>query len=476
MNFDNIDTSSASINVLPDDLLVEIVTACPTPTLRSIVCVGGRLSTAFYTICHDSSDIFCVSEHNVRFMKNLASLDLLCDRVFLRQKHLKLLTNLRSLMLNEDHYRASAFKGLTKIEAMYARGRTHIDPAAFDHLHGLTQLELLDLRRLKRFSLNGAVELKSLTITNTAITSDMISRLTNLEVLDMKNEPFKPQILITSSGISCLRNLTFLQLSGSFPCITDISLKELVRLESLYLEADRGCTDITDVGLQYLTGLVNLRIRGRHRRFITSECVKNMKKLNTLYLHTTNCIGDDAFKYIPQLGYLTLEHVTRVTFRCFEPLSNLVSLYMNDVGSVTNQALRYLQGIQELTLFNMGSIWHVGDLEHLNYVGLSNCQVGNLGSRMSYLEIGPGTQGVTQTMLQNCTSLEVLNIDNENHLYDACVYLPNLKKLTELTIQLNSFYVSNYLDRSVWHTLSDMVEANLRTLTDANIIVPCWDI
>jgi len=130
-------------------------------------------------------------------------------------KHLKRLTNLQSLILDETRITDAGLvhlNGLTKLEFL-SLDDTRITDAGLMHLRGLTKLQFLSLWNAQ--------------ITDTGLAH--LNGMNNLEILVLKGAR------VSGNGLE--------------------HLKALVNLRDL----DLRCTHVTDAGLEHLTSLTNLK-------------------------------------------------------------------------------------------------------------------------------------------------------------------------------------------------------------------------
>ena len=133
--------------------------------------------------------------------------------------------------------------------------------AGFEHLKGLTSLEVLDLQRpdfgdASMEHLKGMAALRKLYLRGSGVGDTGLKHLAGLPRL---RELWLSGTAVTDAGLEHLKNMRRLQsLSLNGSRITDSGLEHLKRLRRLQ-RLDLGGTKVTDAGLEHLKGLTALR-------------------------------------------------------------------------------------------------------------------------------------------------------------------------------------------------------------------------
>lgn len=217
-------------------------------------------------------------------------------------RHLSQLTALRKLDLSRNHKITDEgllhLSDLVLLEDLNLRG-TGVTGAGIKHLANLRQLERLVLHERTQITDKNAAALR---------------RLTNLSEI-------RAEFQLTDAGLRHLRGLTRLkELNLLNSSITDeglTSMKGMRGLEKLYLTSYNPGAAITDVGIQNLRGLINLRWLVLNCPDVTGDVVgdlSNLVNLEGLGLQGID-IGDEQLEYV--LKFKKLKHLdlkrTRVT-------------------------------------------------------------------------------------------------------------------------------------------------------------------
>lgn len=196
-----------------------------------------------------------------------------------------------SQSLRNDHL--EYLECLTAVRQLSLPPRGVLDDSGLQHVAGLGRLEHLHVAGMNAGNhgapyLAALVNLKYLTLDETAITDDVLvqlDRLTSLEMLSLKCTR------VTDKGLVHLRNLTQLKsLDLSNLRVADdglVHLSALPALEELNLQA----TDVTDAGLVHLHSLpalkrLNLAITRVSERGL-AEFERRHPKTRVVYLHST---------------------------------------------------------------------------------------------------------------------------------------------------------------------------------------------
>lgn len=160
-----------------------------------------------------------------------------------------------------------------------------------EHFKLWTNLIKLDIGSCRRLSNNCLKNLKNLSNleelnlgTNRIIDNELFinKKLTNLKRLSLtesgSDRYCKTTYKITDEALSCLPNLTFLDLSDD-PLITDQGIQNLTTLMTLKMGSNHN---ITDTGIQNLTNLTDLDLGSNSN--ITYNTLKTLTKLKDLIL------------------------------------------------------------------------------------------------------------------------------------------------------------------------------------------------
>ena len=191
--------------------------------------------------------------------------------------------------------------------------------ADLEHLTGLTQLQMLNIRNTKVTTaglvhLKGLAKLNSLALWDTKVTDaglESLKELTQLQELVLFGTK------VTGCGFEHLKRLTKLQtLNLGNTQVTDaglVHLKELIQLQTL----DLGGTEVTDAGLVHLKGLTKLQTLDLNKTQVTDAGLvhlSGLKQLQTLDLFGTQVTdaGLEHLEGLTQLHWVDLGG-TRVT-------------------------------------------------------------------------------------------------------------------------------------------------------------------
>jgi len=273
--------------------------------------------------------------------------------------YVKELTGLTSLHLSHTKISDAGLehlKGLEKLSQL-SLDKTHVAGPGLVHLKGLASLRQLALSG-EKFSdaglqhLGALTGLEKLTLSGPQITDDGLQHLAalkNLQELNLSCENMRGNGL---AHLAELPNLENLNLRGT--CLTDagaVGLQRMTRLKSLCLSNanDRFAAmflggneepvtikvRITDVGMQHLAGLANLRSLDLGGTLITEAGLVHLERLTNL-------------------ERLNLEHtqVRETGLVHLKGLTNLKHLSL-DSTQIRDAGLEYLEGLKSLEMLSI---------------------------------------------------------------------------------------------------------------------------
>ena len=201
------------------------------------------------------------------------------------------------------------------------------------------------------------VNLKSLKVVDTFLSSDMLRTLSNLTSLTLFMSKDQ-NVSFTDEDFQHLPHLQ--QLVGLFHVLernTNEAFRHLSNLTSLYMP---NCYNsrISDSAFYHLSNLKSLNISGFGLSRITDDAFLHLSNLT--FLDMGNCdqltITDEAFRHLSNLMSLNMHNCDQrtITDEAFRHLSNLTSLNMRncDQLTITDEAFRHLS---KLTFLDMGN-------------------------------------------------------------------------------------------------------------------------
>ena len=259
----------------------------------------------------------------------------------LNEKLIDKLTNLRELCICGQEIKS--FNHLTNLKKLRLSGFHEIDNISYDHISNLSQLEELEIKCIYALpNFNHMTDLKVLSVgKDCRIDDGSIKNLTKLENLCIEygdNYNIMSLNHLTNLKILCLDKYDFVH-SDTAPLIENECIKNLTRLEELYIEDARNITDlnhmtnlkflnidncdnIDDEGIKKLTQLDELHISSNKK--ITD--LNHLTNLKTLNIHSCN-IGDSGIRKLTQLEVLNDRYNANITN--IEHMVNLKNVSLN---------------------------------------------------------------------------------------------------------------------------------------------------
>lgn len=214
----------------------------------------------------------------------------LCENIYVKDKHLRCLTNITSLSLTRC--KQITMDSLTYLTNLIDLTVTYRD---IGNLSLLTNITKLDITRcnIDDDQLLYLTKLRRLSLYVDQITDRSIVNLTNLEWLSLMTPS------VTDTSIKQLTNLTYLDLYQS-PNITCESLKSLPTLTHMRI----SCVTISNFAC--LTNLRTLEVIGDMGH--TGRWIKYMTNLTSLSLHSVLAIEEDDILMLTNLRHLEIGH------------------------------------------------------------------------------------------------------------------------------------------------------------------------
>lgn len=195
--------------------------------------------------------------------------------------------------------------------------------------------------------------------------------------------------------------------------VHDEDLKNLIGLTSLKQLTLMNCSNITDVGLQYLSELKNLDYLSLSFSFrITDAGLKHLTKLSELqnfYLLFFSKISDEGIAFLkdlPKLRVLVLEDC-KLTSAAILPISEMKKL-----------TILYLS-CSETFNFTEKDIQQIGTAPELRVLRLNNCA--EITSEI--LEKHLPLNKMTCLMLSNCKKISETDVEKLKAAWPKCIIL-----------------------------------------------------
>jgi len=328
-------------------------------------------------------------------------------------QHLKGLTNLTVLDLRSTRVSDAGLehlKGLVNLRVLILND-TRMTDAGFVHLKGLSDLTELYLDWTGGVSGSGVKHLEGLTkltrlqLGATAMTdSDMVhlKRLTNLTALDLR------ETAVSNAGLEHLKGLSKLQeliLSGTR--VSDAGLVHLQGLVNL-MELRLDQTRVSDAGLKHLEGLTNLRKLDLQDTAVSNaglEHLKGLSNFRVLILNRTR-VSDAGLVHL-------------------QGLVNLTELQLDQTG-VSDRGLIHLEGLAKLTQLRLAAT-AMTDSGVGNFKGLTNLTILDLH------DTAVSDAGLEH--LKGLSKLRVLILNRTRVSNAGLVHLQGLTDLTQLDLE-----------------------------------------
>ncbi len=251
-----------------------------------------------------------------------------------------------------------SLKGLTELRELLLASGPVLTDADLVHLKGLTALQHLQLSASTRNTITDAgvanfkdmVDMRQLSMTQTAITSDGLNHLRGMTRLHTLRIPATR--VEDLAPIRQLTGLKFLHLANTR--ITDAGLAPVAgftALESLMLRD----TPITDAGLKHLRGATSLTQLDLGKTKITDAGLADLAALNSLQRLelASTAVSDAGLSHLAGLSSLKtlILNETKVTDAGLEHVAKLTSLTNLDLGKtkVTDAGVKNLTALKNLT-------------------------------------------------------------------------------------------------------------------------------
>ena len=234
---------------------------------------------------------------------------------------LKMFTNLTSLTMDyNDNCSDDVIQHLTGLISLSVKGTPPLTNNAFIYASKLRDLDITSNSMVTDRALLHLSGLVNLT-TNSIITNDGLSRLTNLEKLSIPTYSTLNSALRLLTNLRTLQffhdlsdadlsplsdSLTSLDLSYVSSLVTNDSLTRLTNLKILTLQNHsfvRPSGFITSEGLSKMTGLTKLRLRGN--REVRDEWITSLTNLTELDIFNTG-ITDASLTRLSNLRHILL--------------------------------------------------------------------------------------------------------------------------------------------------------------------------
>lgn len=195
-----------------------------------------------------------------------------------------------------------------------------------------------------------------------------IYNLPNLEYLSVKGNPYPDSNNINS--LIKLKNLRVLKIC-SCPNIDNNfidKISELTNLEYLYIDSFNSNTKITDEGFRQFHKLKNLKRLVLNNMYISDNTLKEISRINSLHdVNLDNCpyITNQGIKHLSLLPNLTslglsnCDKITELNSEMFLSFPKLTKLSLSDFSQTTSVNLQNLTKapyLKELILFNISEL------------------------------------------------------------------------------------------------------------------------
>lgn len=357
-------------------------------------------------------------------------------------------------------------KDLEKIETLKLRDKEISSLVDLNNLYNLKRLDLIfckvkkignltELKSLNQIEIHGSKlptidfltkyrNLKNLYI-NIGVKGDLdlsiISKLESLEILFIKNNPFKNSVQIPS--LNKLLNLKKL-LIESFNLDTLGNLKNLNKLSELNLTSNNISNNIY---LSLPTSIEKLDLR--YNDFDNLELLKGLNKLNTLFIGTEKDLDGSLINYLTSLEKIEIYNYS----------DSMLSQFSNTLN------LSNLNNIKEISLnIKNNKIEELSNLTKLKKLAIYKNNITNSNELKLPLSL-------KELILAECKLEE---IDNLNHLINLVSLdinqcnlkeFPNIENLSSLeTLVLSDNNFSLSIDLNYEH--NKIQNINLRGLKD----------
>ncbi|MCE9631641.1 MAG: hypothetical protein K8S94_13115 [Planctomycetia bacterium] len=326
---------------------------------------------------------------------------------------------------------------LTEITIADGSGVTAADLALFGSLPDLEKLQIFNCRPLNDAmvaSLTGLTRLKTLALTNTAITDNAVKMIADsfpdLVDLDLSsNTNLTGGAMKPITGLLKLERLTLVQ--TRFNDLNTRRLSKLTNLEALDL---RGNMEAGDMTLGVVGGLPHLKAFKHRSTVVSDEGIAHLAESKTLesLLAQDFAITNASGPHLAALTGLTSLEIFRcqgfgtegvLALASLGKLSRLTLRDLPEVGDASLEVLGKLPGLKRLYLHELASLGDKG-LEHL--AAAKSLEVLDIWSL-------PRMTGASVDVIATLPGLKELSI-RETGATEACLErilsLPNLTSLT----------------------------------------------
>lgn len=256
----------------------------------------------------------------------------------------------------------------------------------------------------------------------------------NIKSISIKNKNY-----IIGDDFQYLNNIENLDMSNcSQREINDDSFQHLIKIKELNL---LGCNQswifnnhFTDKLFDYVYGLETLEIDDNH--VITDVGLKQLTDLVSLYLSNCNKITDNGIINLIKLKKLYLYKIN-ISDNVFEKLNNIKELSLTDC-QITDNGLKYLSKLTKLQLINVKNV-KCKDLDKLNVKELYLSELNISDEDFKYLKnirlLILYYLKINGNGLQYLTNLEEIKIYETPILDEYLNHLFHLKKLKDINIR-----------------------------------------
>ncbi|GMJ07261.1 receptor like protein 13 [Hibiscus trionum] len=243
-------------------------------------------------------------------------------------------------------------QGIAKLSS--ALKKLEVLDLSYNHLSDSILSSLSELSSLKYLSLEG----NRFTGSDDRNGFKWLSRLCNLETLDLSDNHLKNNILLHVGNLSSLKsfNLAENQLKGS------VNVKELRKLRSLDLSWN-GIESFEDSGTQVIMDLEKLDLSGNLLNNTSFAFISRLSNLKSLSIGDNNlqgCIDIEELNKLAKLKHLELNGNQIESLRSYDEsdrLLKLMNLEQLDLSSnlFNNSILRVISGLSNLKSLNIGN-------------------------------------------------------------------------------------------------------------------------
>ncbi|XP_039027932.1 receptor-like protein 15 isoform X1 [Hibiscus syriacus] len=414
---------------------------------------------------------------------------------------------------------ASLFFPFKELKSLYLVGNRiagFVDNEGIAKLSSeLKKLEILDLsgNQLNDSILSSLSELsslKSLLLASNHLTGSdhrngfkWLSRLSNLETLDLSWNHLKNNILLHVGHLSSLKtlNLAENQLEGS------VNIKELSRLRKLrnldlhYNEIETfGSYSFEDSGRQVMMSLEELDLSGNlllNSSFAFISRLSNLKSLSIADNKLQGCIDIKELNKLAKLKMLDLRYNQIESLRSFDDsnrllkLMNLEQLDLSD-NPLNNTRLGVLSGLSNLKSLSLGSSQLKGSINIKEFANLKKLKSVDLyrvfsDGTVSLLQVVKGFPSVKTFYLYNnylnktistkelenvSTNVQEISVFNSHMSHNILESIGALTSLRQLT--LSNSWLTGPLPSKGWCDLWNLEELDLSGNTIEGSIPSCF--